>query len=365
MEMRQKMRILLKALVLLIYAMPSLAGPLFVGDFESGEVNKNGSSIDGFFIQALKGTSTYVPVGMGGAGPSSGLDTRVVPYESIGGETVKPRAGKYFMRTEIFYSKDYTSIDGNGGTNKPRQTIALQHDNFLINYDEEAFVGFSIYTPKNYATETGISGDRGQVMLLTCYSTTKSTFFSISQYAPSNDNVAHWWLNYYKGDSSVYEANAQIYTIDLGRVAPDIGKWTDFVIRYKANPFSQTTNPAATGIPNSVNKTYYGNKGILQVWKSEGIVKSDGNREMSLKLNKVNTPVGLVPQSDQKLLLSFRAYKYGWHNNPTSIKSSIWYGFDEIKFGRAIADSADYSSVAPGDQEQSNAPLPPSSVSIN
>ncbi len=75
---------------------------------------------------------------------------------------------------------------------------------------------------------------------------------------------------------------------------PDLGKWTDFVIRFRVNPFSVATNPAKAGIPDSIDQVFEGNKGIFQLWKSEGNVDGQGNRKMVLKIDKVNTPVGLV-----------------------------------------------------------------------
>jgi hypothetical protein len=133
----------------------------------------------------------------------------------------------------------------------------------------------------------------------------------------------------------------------MGPVEPDKGKWTDFVIRFRSNPFSRTVNPAKLGISNAKDQTFEGNKGILQVWKAEGPVDARGNREMALKVNKLNTPVGLVPHKSWQLDQSFRIYKHGWHQQPTSVKGPVWFGFDEIRFGLVNRDGTAYSDVHP------------------
>ena len=128
---------------------------------------------------------------------------------------------------------------------------------------------------------------------------------------------------------------------------PDLGKWTDFIIRYRANPFSVRTNPFSKGIPNAKNRTYEGNKGILQVWKATGTEDRNGDRQMVSKINLVNTPIGLVPQASERIRHSFRVYKYGWHNNPTDVAGPVWFGFDEIRQGLAWRHGTGYSDVHP------------------
>jgi len=59
----------------------------FTGSFESGQIQRSGSAQDGFYIQTLpdpQGDVDYVKVSSGGAGPDSGLDTRVVSSERVG-----------------------------------------------------------------------------------------------------------------------------------------------------------------------------------------------------------------------------------------------------------------------------------------
>lgn len=322
----------------------------FGNGFELGKISEAGSSKDGFFIQTLKASSTdaYVPIGQGGAGEAEDLDTKVVRSETVGGQIVRPRKGTFFLRSSISYDKNYENFVGNSGKNKARSTIAMGNPALQFNYDEEGYLGFSIFVPSNYEHETGVKDSRGNVMLLTTYATTRSTIFEIGQFVNGSGNEASWMLGYSLDATSTEESNTSDtwIKVDLGPVTPDIGKWTDFVIRYRVNPFSKDTNPADLGIPGSMNRIFEGNKGILQVWKSETDIAS-GQRKMELKANILNKPIGLVPHETNKLLHSFRIYKFGWHNNPTSVEGPIWFGFDEIRQGLALRDGTHFQDVHP------------------
>lgn len=323
----------------------------FNGSFESGQLKTAGSRTDGFFLQTLpdpQGGVDYVNVGSGGAGPDSGLDARVVSRESVGSEIVRPRKGNYFFRGAIYFDKDYSRMPANinEDRNKPRFTLMMGDEDLRFDYDEEGFLGFSVYTPRNFEHELGIKDFRGGVTLLSTNPKTESTAWSLKPFVAEDQNEAHWWFIYNTNDTSTREGDSKIY-VDLGPVRADIGKWTDFVIRFRLNPFSVDTNPAALGIDDAKDKLYEGNKGILQLWKGEGSVDEDGNRKMVLKLDLVNTPVGLVPLASERIHHSFRQYKFGWHHNPTTVKGPIWFGFDEIRYGLVDRDGTSYSDVHP------------------
>lgn len=317
---------------------------------ESGRVQNAGSKQDGFYIQTFR-DNNEVLVGSGGAGPDSGLDTRVVRSETVGSETIRPRKGDYFMRSALHYEKDYSVSSFNKGCqcNKPRSTMMLGHETLRFEWDEELYLGFSIYTPENLEDELGVKDHRGSSMLLSVKpSSSTRTQFLLSQFANGSQNQMHWWLNYNVGDTSTQESEGRSEWIDLGPVGPDRGQWTDFVVRLRLNPFRVDTNPAAQGIPDAVDKMYRGNRGIFQVWKSEGSSDSNGDRRMNLKIDKVNEPVGLVPHATDKPHFSFRIYKYGWHNNETTVKGPVWYGFDEIRYGTVAGEGTTWDDVYPG-----------------
>ncbi|MGH8166852.1 MAG: hypothetical protein ACREQ1_06405, partial [Woeseiaceae bacterium] len=198
-----------------------------------------------------------------------------------------------------------------------------------------------------------------------------STLMYLSVHVPSGTSVAHWIFAQHLSDTSVKEGEKKI-VYDLGPVTGDLGKWTDFVLRYRFNPFSKRTN--ASNFAGGMNKTYEGNRGILQLWKSSGSPDARGNRRMSITaVNLVNKPVGLVPHRTEKISWHFRIYKYGWHNNPTDVAGPVWVGFDEIRDGRVREDDTTFSDVHPGglacpgacsNSVTAGQPLPPSQLEI-
>jgi hypothetical protein len=340
----------------------------YTADFETGQVQAATKTHDGFYIRTLpdpqEGDDALIS-GQGGFGPDTASDTRVVTKDSIGGETIWPRSGTYFLRSAIYYTKDYRPIN-DGTTDRPRSMIYLSNEVHHVPYDTEGFIGFSVYTPLNYEHEVGTKGDAGGVTLFSMNSTPSRTFFALKQFVPSGKSEAHWWLVYHVDDSSTEESADARVAVDLGPVRADIGKWTDFVIRYRANPFSVSTNPAAKGIPNAKDETFGGNLGILQVWKAEGSSDSSGNRGLVMKLDKVNTPVGLVPHESDEMMLTWRVYKYAWKKNPTSVKGPIWFGFDEIRHGLVVRDDTGFDDVVPASLVQETpVPRPPDSLAVD
>jgi hypothetical protein len=248
----------------------------------------------------------------------------------------------------------------------------MSHAVHHVDYDTEVFLGFSIYVPLNYENETGTKNSAGAVQLLSVKepATASRGFFVLEQYVPKGGTKAHWYFRFSTNANSTLQEGGEITRFDLGPVDSDRGKWTDFVIRFRENPVSVDTNPSARGIPNSKNQTFEGNKGIMQVWKAEGPADEVGNRRMVLKVDRVNAPVGLVPHFSDKRAVSLRIYKYGWKDNPTSVRGPVWFGFDEIKLGLA-AKGIGYSDVRPAGNECSGdcaepaaKPRPPTSVDV-
>ena len=343
----------------------------FTGDFETGQIQAKSSTHDGFYVHTLANPqSGSQSVSSGSFGPSSGLDTRVVRSEVVGGETVMPRKGSFFLRSAVYFDKNYLELN-DGQSNKARSKLYLSDTAHRVEHDEEGYVGFSIYTPKNFEPELGVKDRRGSVMLYVINSSASRTHLALSQWVQSPSSEAHWFLFYNVNAGSTDEGGATEKVFDLGPVSADAGKWTDFVIRYRFNPFAVATNPAVAGIPSSLSKTYQGNKGILQVWKASGPVDSSGNRNMTLLLDKVNVPIGLVPHATEKLVHRWRIYKYGWHNNPTSVDGPVWFGFDEIRQGSVVRDGTAYADVSPSGLGPSGAsnltdpvPEPPTNIVI-
>lgn len=322
------------------------------GTFESGAISSPQQTIDGFYIRTLPTqqlSAEYIDNTSPYLNAKGMADTEVVEAQELSGEIVTARSGRYFLRSEIYPWKDYRLLNGGEvlGTDRPRSMIYVRSALNKVDSDTEGWLGFSIYTPSNHQPELGTFGDRGSVVLFSMNAQPTRTFFMLSQFVPQGETESHWFLWLYTNSKSVDESLEGREFIDLGPVTRDLGKWTDFVIQYRANPFPIDTNPAAMGIPDAADKTFLGNKGIFRLWKTTST--PSGERALQLLVNRYNTPVGLVPHKTEKLLLQWRVYKYGWKKFPSSISDSIWYGFDEIRHGLAVRDGTGFNDVKPGE----------------
>ena len=346
------------ALIILGIAAPTIAQAdrqvRFTGDFESGKFLPNGGNTDSFFVRTLPDPqigNEVINTGGGGGDELSSWDSKVVRSVTFGGEVVTPRNGGFFAQQVLHYAKDYTGL--NSGREKPRTELGVGHDANRIDFDTETYVGFSIFVPSNYEHETGTTGDLGSETLVVLNSDSSAQFLTLRVYVPKGENEAHWFLNYWTNPDSVEGSKSHGNLVDLGPINLDKGKWTDYVIRFRSNPFSVTTNPAAEGIANANDRVYEGNKGILQLWKAEGPTDIDGNRKMVNKIDLVDTPVGNVPgetQGKTKLGFSMRIYKYKWQTLSTDVKGPILFGFDEFRFGEVNRTGTDFSDVHPTQQ---------------
>jgi hypothetical protein len=266
----------------------------------------------------------------------------------VGGTVVSPRRGNYFVRGVLYYDKDYTEL--NDGLDKPRFGLAVRNEEHTFDFDDEGYLGFSVFIPETWEDETGSTGIPGGLQVLTVGVNTGSTLLGIVIYVPNGETKSRWYARLFNDDRSTEGTNETKTMVDLGPVSPDKGKWTDFVIRYRSNPFKTRTNPASLGIPNAFNRTYEGNRGIMQIWKSEGRVDGNGNREMIRKYSVINAPVGLVPGADDgrsKIGFGVRGYKYGWQREQTTVTGPIWIGLDEVRQGQVARNGTTYADVHP------------------
>jgi hypothetical protein len=312
--------------------------------FESGQIQNRVETVDGFYIGTLPEpqiADEYIQTGAGGFGPETNWDTKVVTSERVGAELVLPRSGRYFLRSAIYYDKNYQGLNG-GVDSKPRSAMVFTTPDQRLDFDQEGWIGFSVFLPSNWEHELGVQDHRGGTVLFSINSGPSATLMGLTQYVPRGETTARWFLHLQTSDSTATESGEYDREwLDLGTVVPDLGVWTDFVIRVRANPFTQTTNPFRAGIPRSRDQTYEGNRGILQIWKSEG-----QSREMTLMVDRVNVPVGMVPLEGDGLAIRWQLYKYGWRRNPTTVKGPIWVGFDEIRYGITELHGTRYEDVA-------------------
>ena len=332
----------------------------FTGDFETGQIQSNDSSHDGFLVHTLpidqKGGESLSSAN-GGFGPSTPADTRVIrarkpPMTGNGApteETVKPRHGAYFLESSLHYRKDYSEL--NNGKRKPRSKFYLTGHKF--DFDVEGYIGFSVYLPSNLEIE---QKHAHRTMLYVMNTRASSTLVSIELSAPEV-GARKWAMSYYVDDSSLTESKESQKFVDLGDISDDLGKWTDFVIRYRINPFSRgraydcPVNPVRNlGISGAIDADFPCDAGILQVWKATGSVNSDGNRKMTQFVDVEKNSVGLLPRKDPQIGHKIRVYKPTWQTASTTVAGPIWIGFDEIRFGEVLKDGTGYSDVLPSAQ---------------
>ena len=326
----------------------------FENAFETGQIQNTIGEIDGFFMQTLPEPQTgseSISTSQGGFGPDSGTDTRVVASEIWNGELITPRQGSYFLRSAIKYDKDYrefnnidTTLPYSPGTDawiddKPRNAMVLTNSTQRVLFDEEAWLGLSLYIPASWEHELGVKDSRGTSGSVAVFPTTSATFFTIRDYVPSGETMTNWYLYFNTSATSATEGGVS-QTVFLDTFEHDIGRWTDWVFQFRANPFSVATNPAAEGIPYGQNKLFQPNRGILRVWKQTG-----PTRAMTLVHNIYNAPVGLVPTTVDDILVKFQQYKFGWRRNPTTINGWVYKGFDEIRFGTTPRHGTGFSDV--------------------
>lgn len=319
-----------------------------VADFESGRILPNTGPRDAGFIRTLpepqRGDET-IGTAQGGCGPSSNCDTKVIRNASVDGQDVYPRNGNFFLQMLLDIRKDYTGL--NGGLPKPRNSLTWHNDIYRWDFDVERWIGFSLFIPVGFEDETENAG-----ITFTEIGTDSSAHLAKLMIGKrGSDPDSRWYLEYESSDKSATNDGKVI--IDMGSIEPDKGKWTDFVIRLRANPFSTTTNPARLGISGAIDRQFAGNKGILQLWKSAGVVDPQGNRRMVNKIDIVDRPVGLVPatvQGKNQLKFEARLYKGQWQGNKGRTSSvigpQIWVAWDEIRFGDA-RDGIGYQDVNP------------------
>jgi hypothetical protein len=241
-------------------------------------------------------------------------------------------------------------------------------DEHIGDYDKETWVAFSLFLPTSFEHETGSKGTTGsnQIWRVTGDSGPSGGDTAyINLFVPNGgansggaavpaDDVTHYVVRFSADATSTDSgsSNAKVEWFDLGSVVPDLGKWTDFVIRYRLNPFTQSTNAKSVD-PDGKDQTYPGNKGIFQLWKSQGDVDANGDRKMVLLIDKVDVPVGFVPHATNRISHHFRQYKFGWHHQQTAVSGPVFMGFDEFRYGETERDGTGFSDVHP-----SQLPLP-------
>jgi hypothetical protein len=329
----------------------------YEASFDGGTIAPAGSLVSGAYIFALKDAG-YVDGNSdastsGGGGTTLDSDLRVTASETVGGEVITPRRGGYFVRGALHYDKnnpaykDYNILnngtvgDIGGSLDKPRLALGYANAAYIMQYDIEYWFGFSIRIPLNFSHDDPSLSEKSIMLTNVLNAGASRTCFALGIVGRQLGVSSNWQLKTYTNATSTQEdgAGTVAEAITIGPCDDDVGRWTDWVIRVRSNPFTVPTN--ANTVPNGKNQVYPGMAGILQVWKSTG-----PGRVMTLTgVNRVNVPVGLVPHATATMETSVRMYKYGWKKVPTKAETPVWLGFDEIRWGAAVANGTGYSDV--------------------
>ena len=322
-------------------------------------------------------------------GTNSLTDTHIVETETISEgvstpDVVTPREGTYFWRqkiyrasgadyaspgTGVYPTKHYDQLNSStvhttdGSTCRPRNAMSFQKEAvYGFDRDAEVWMGFSLYIPTNWEHETYARGTtaNGPMMLTLLPSSgnsldTNSTHLTLNAIVPDSGWTAlrqptsgatrtHWCIQWYRNPTSTQEAN--VTRLSLGEI--QLGKWTDFVLNMRWNPFTSNTTVLGT--------TYVGNAGKIRIWCGEQ--NSNGTRSISSgsPLYTYSGPCGNYPSG--KIIPSLRVYMFGWNNANTSSRSHpVWVGADAFRWGFATGATVNayqggrastWADVAPG-----------------
>lgn len=278
----------------------------FTGDFEGAtagaRIQTQTSTSNGYAVATLKNpdvtcTRIYSSTGAGNVDTGAATDAHVMASGgTVGADTVTARKGGYFFYMSLDYAKEYgimneDSACTDANLDKPRAQVQVEDSAHGLAFDQEVWAGWSFYLPTNWQHEQAKSSNvRGlEVLSLNINAHQSDLEFQIYR---RNDGRAYdsWTMVLYTDPldtnehsdtvgcspfpsatcrRSLLDANGGSTTVDDG----DIGHWTDFVIRFRLNPFSVQTN-ANTCANSGKNQVYQGNQGILQLWKSTGTAGS-------------------------------------------------------------------------------------------
>ncbi len=328
----------------------------FAGAFETNWIADDESTVDGFLVETLpnpqSGTNSVSDnTGTDGFDSSSTHDSHITTAETPdsnpnegSADPMTPRNGTYCFKILLDKSKDYSELNGSSD-DKPRNHLNLTGESTKLEWDSEYYLGFSIFLPSNWEIDT----HGRSIQFLQIHAKDSGVLGQLQIWHTGSGTSDRWiWRGYLDDSSTQDDGNPAV--IDLGPIAGDIGKWTDFVLRMRWNPFDTTQNPSTPpqSIPDAENATYEANRGILQLWKTDGTVDGEGNRVFALTaLDEEDTPVGLVPWAGEKIKFNFREYKGNWKTVSTNVDGPIVSYFDEIYHGK-VSNGTTFSDVNPG-----------------
>jgi hypothetical protein len=148
--------------------------------FETGRFQPADQRTDAFWVRTLPDPQVgnqAIESGVGGGSPSSNWDLKVV-REVQSNKIVRPRRGNYFVRSVLHYNKDYTKLSD--GVRAPRNSFSMASDAHRFDFDDEGWLGVSIFVPEDFENETGRSGPAGSIELVVTNTDSSAYFFNIN-----------------------------------------------------------------------------------------------------------------------------------------------------------------------------------------
>ncbi len=277
--------------------------------------------------------------GSSSLGPATTENLRVVtsatPPDNLNGSALafSPREGNYFFSALIGKNEDYSAIGGQGttdtdqpGKNKPRMSFLPIDDGTVdVANSLEACFGMSIAVPSNYDHNDrgGQDPTENHLVRMAESNAQDEAAFSLSL-AGDASGADHWVLTLDYGTHNSGNSATDAHDIDLGVVTGDIGKWNDWLFKFKL-----------------VNST----AGYMKVYhRTANRDGSSGVSAWSQVYSRVNLPVGHTYAN--KFRPAFRYYKHGWTDNEDTTPSlEIWHGWDSGYFTRFTQDGGTCADV--------------------
>lgn len=318
-------------------------GPLlFSANWETGQHQPNGSLVDGGFpttlpLPPIGGEGICIVDNSRGNDPLTSLSGTIAVTTSdtvvINGgtpEEITPRAGNYFLRIELPMDIEYGPNNGDYTCLDPikdrvRGSLSFSNPTYRGFFDVEYWMGYSMFIPTDWeidqATPNGNLNAR-TVQIFELGTDSASTNMEMGITTPlSTSTESSYKFRYNVNATNSSEANGVETYIDS--LEHDRGVWTDWVIRFRWNPFLETTVVAdnvSLFRGRTIGGTYEGNKGIVEIWKEVG-----ASRTFTKVFSRVNQPVGVIPHE----------YFYGgvWTGPMLAVHKNYNFTWDKLNDG--------------------------------
>lgn len=330
---------------------------------------------------ACSGKSSVLGGMTTGYKPGSGYLLRRETAVTINGSTIAPRSGSGFMYQFLDSTLNYAGCPS-GGVNSPRVALSLGQNTFktILPYDTTILEGFSIFIPEDTQAENCGSSSFDYRRMTFQENLNKNGLASSRNFLlgfgtkVDGDTNPQFFLHINIDESKQYFTSGEGYYIWLGDIgnkadsASDRGKWVDFVIRYRINPYAAAgrgifqvwrTDPASRSGPlklvyNLATDTAYPTTGSSPVTHAARRADNSGIDLPSSLYDQLGMAYDLANIGGE---IDFRMYKYAWApgkgcppypavNGSTITTEQYGFGWDDIYIAHE-SDGADCTDVTP------------------